>query len=130
MTSKCKSLYVILFKFLRDTFGISPSSTMSDFEKASQNAARETWEDVTIHGCQFHFAKAIRRKALTFPALRRALRWKRGDIRLKRIIKMYQRLSLLPRDRVEDGLEYIRQQIHELHLVQTMAPFNRRVIST
>lgn len=95
---------------------------MSDFERAPRNAARQVWPDCDIQGCNFHFCQAIRRKTLEFPLLKEAMKIN-SEARL--IVKMLQRLSLLPIGNVIEGLEYIGHRIIRFDLQQVFVDFMR-----
>lgn len=103
MEKRTSDLYFYVFEYLRDSFNIKPGSIMIDFELASREAAREVWPDSSIDGCNFHFAKALRKKASKLGFLSR--NYKSKEIRTT--LRMYMRLSLLPIEKITEGVDTI-----------------------
>lgn len=116
MPDRVKQTYIELFEYLLDAIfcfdGIerTPTTFMSDFERASRNAAVQVWEDIELIGCNFHFCQALRRKASSLPELAGQIR---GQTTHHDILKMFMRLSLLPLERVDEGLNSIKLFIIE-----------------
>lgn len=102
MSNRKKKLYIAVFAYLRDRFGINPAHFMMDFETSSRKAAREVWPDIKVYGCNFHFNQAVRRKAKSLPRLSLALQRNRAA---RTTLKMFMRISLLPADRVKKGFK-------------------------
>lgn len=125
MMKRRKRHYKAIFRHLRDVYGFNPVEAMSDFEKASRNAAREIWPLARIRGCNFHFCQAICRRARRMKRLQNELQHN-GEARF--ILKMFQRLSLLPVDELRAGRRYIRQRIHDKGLERVFRRFWRYVI--
>lgn len=69
MTARNTELYKKAFIFMRDGLLLAPAMFMSDFEAAARKAAVFVWPRITLSGCYFHYAQAIRRKAKSFPAI-------------------------------------------------------------
>lgn len=78
-----------------------PRKIMSDFELPARNACKEIWSDIHVFGCNFHYAQALRRKAKSIPQLSRLLMQNRNA---SIVLKMFMRLSLLPVNRVQNGM--------------------------
>jgi hypothetical protein len=125
MTNKKKELYKLVFpsepnilmkninilKFfrkvfdcLRDDYNLKPGKIMSDFEDAMRFAAIGCWPSVELKGCWFHFGQSVLRNAKSFPSLAQELK---KSHQANRILTMFQRLALLPPDKVQSGLDFI-----------------------
>lgn len=60
MASRKLGLYTRVMARIRELFpNLLPEHIMSDFELALRKALRIAWESATLHGCRFHFAKAL-----------------------------------------------------------------------
>lgn len=111
MPDRLKKTYISLFEFLRDAAfcfdGIqrTPATFMSDFERASRQAANSVWPDIELIGCNFHFCQALRRKASSLPELCSKIR---GQTLHHTTLKLFMRLSLLPLESVFDGLDALK----------------------
>lgn len=93
----------------------------SDFENAMRSAASETWPNVRLVGCYFHYTQALSRKARSFPEVSRSLKTSSG----MKILKMYLRLPLLPEDMVSQGVKIIVAEERRLNLTVTFDSFHQ-----
>lgn len=114
MTNRLRSTYAELFEFLRDAVffdkndeNLTPRTFMSDFERAARTAAEDTWPGIDLVGCNFHFCQALQRKASTLKELSTT-----NGVHRTAII-MFMRLSLLPADRVNEGLAVLGKWLKE-----------------
>ena len=75
MTGRKDMDYRAVLEFIRDGVlsfdGVEriPSSVLTDFEKGLRNAVLAVWPSISLNGCNFHFAQAIRRKASKMKSL-------------------------------------------------------------
>lgn len=123
MTSRRKIMYRELFRYMKDHLHINAASFMSDFEKAERSAAREVWIGILVLGCNFHFVRAIYQKA--FQLMGSAVKGRNSDPNTKFVVKLFQRLSLLPKENIEEGLSEIRNFIRNNRLTQNFREFYR-----
>lgn len=129
MTNRKQLTYVELFEYLRDAIFLRddgqvlvPLTFMSDFEKASRSAAKAVWPDIELVGCNFHFCQALRRKAASLTELSRYLN---GHSAIYTSLKMFMRLSLLPLNRVEEGLASLDAWLLQENLKDDFQNFRR-----
>jgi hypothetical protein len=102
MTNRKKKLYKAVFMNLRDRNNINPAQVMMDFEFSARTAAKEVWNKTRLRGCNFHYCQSIRRKAKSIPSLA-VLLMKKPSANV--CLRMFMRLSLLPVNRVQKGLQ-------------------------
>lgn len=114
MRSRKEDDYRTVFEFIRDGVlsfdGVEriPNSVLTDFEKGMRNAVLTVWPEINLHGCNFHFTQAIRRKASKLKSLStKIFRNSKHHV----TIKMFMRLSLLPCNRVEAGYQQLENFI-------------------
>ena len=81
---------------------------MADFECASRNAARIVWPNTEVTGCWFHFTRAMRKNMLKYPVLSAAIK---RNPNAKHAYILFTRLALLPPDKIEEGLDYVKEYI-------------------
>jgi hypothetical protein len=97
-----------------------PNTAMSDFEHALRLAILEIWPHIQKRGCNFHFCQAIRRYARSIQHLAALL----VDSQIhKECLRMFLRLSLLPRPRVQAGYDAIIIHINENNLAEDFEEF-------
>lgn len=109
MVAKNYEAYFNVFKFLK-LVRVDAESFMSDFEIAERNAARKVWPGVSVLGCNFHFAQALRKNAVHLGVFKvNSGRFSVESLQTSSLIlRMYMRLSLLPLEQVADGIEAIQ----------------------
>jgi len=114
MTGRKEIAYRAVLQFIRDGVlsydGVEriPNSVLTDFEKGLRKAVLAVWPDTILNGCNFHFSQAIRRKASKIKSL--STRIFRNS-KHHTAIKMFMRLSLLPRNRVVTGYKQLERFI-------------------
>lgn len=65
MTKRTKKAYRKVLKYIEENiFQLKPAKMMTDFEKALRKAIKQTYQNVALHGCWFHFDQAIVRLVL------------------------------------------------------------------
>lgn len=107
--------YILVLEHIRNAVlshdGIvrRPKSVMCDFEPALRSALPKVWENITVNGCFFHMSKALKKNAARFPELSTKIRDKKTIH--YRTLKMFMRLSLLPIDKIDAGLEALISHI-------------------
>lgn len=80
----------------------NPQTFKSDFEKATMNAIKEVFPDVTLKGCFFHYTKAVWKKG-------RELGLTKSKV-LKRQVELSAALPLLPETKIIEGWFYVASQ--------------------
>lgn len=119
MQSKSTVAYKAVFEYIRDSVisfdGVNrtPTSAMSDCELAMRNALVETWPNIILDACNFHHVQALRRKASKTPTLSTHIS---GNTTQHRALKMIMRISLLPVERLMEGIEAVGDYIIENNL--------------
>lgn len=124
MTSRTRQMYAELFRYCRDNLGIDPSNIMTDFEIPERKAALDIWPGVHVWGCNFHFCKAVFRNALLHLGVLLKIR-RYSNESVKYAVKLFQRLSLLPKEDVFEGLQIIRYYLRDNNLTAVFAGFYR-----
>ena len=81
---------------------------MADFEKASTNALIYHFPYVVIKGCWFHFKKAIFKYAVKI-----GLKQHYAKTDYNVFVNMFGAVALVPIDKVEAGLQIIRETMPE-----------------
>lgn len=119
MTARTASMYTVLFRFLQRRFDLQPSSIMADWEGSSRKAAREVWGSVPIYGCNFHFCQALKRKAVDMGVF--------SDNTERLIVRLFMRLSLLPRHKIAEGLQAICEIIADKKMKTKFHDFHKYV---
>jgi hypothetical protein len=120
MDSRNYMIYKHIFSFLRDALDLQPGNIMIDFELAPRKALREVWPKAAINGCNFHFAQALWRKA----RLLEEMKIVRQNETAKKILKMYTRLSLLPLEKIDQGVAAIEQLQRQKKLTAAFERFH------
>ncbi|KAK3907416.1 RuBisCO large subunit-binding protein subunit alpha, chloroplastic [Frankliniella fusca] len=83
--------------------GFQPKKIMSDFERAEQNALEMAFPNAQLHGCLFHYAKAIGCKARKL-GMSRIIKSSRM---VRRLIRWLSCLPLLPCDKIKKGFKIV-----------------------
>jgi hypothetical protein len=118
-------MYIELFRYCHENLEIDAASLMCDFEKAERKAAQKIFAGIVVNGCYFHFCQSLYRKARQL--LGQLMSRKNGHQQAKHIVKMFERLGLLPREDVLEGLEVIKDVIREKNLTNSFKPFYKYV---
>lgn len=121
-TCRSQKQYTEIFKHLQsmlldfDSVERKPASVMFDFEKASRRAARVVWPEAEVLGCNFHFCQALRRRAIaTFSTAFHGT--------LHQAVKLLMRLSLLPIELIDEGLDAIKAFIESHRLTDNFSDY-------
>ena len=104
MTSRRAAAYAEIFKTLkREAPAFQPTSYMGDFDGAMRSAIRQLFPNIRIHGCLFHYAQCIVRKASDHDVGLSSDIRRTGPI-LKKFLA-FGSLPLLPPDRIDEVFE-------------------------
>lgn len=120
MTRRYTVMYMTLFEALRDMFNFNPTTIMADFECASMRAAKAIWPQARFKGCNFHHLQAIRRKSIEIQVLREELK---VNQRARFGLKLIMRLSMLPRDNLQAGVDFVQEYINRHDLADVFMEF-------
>lgn len=110
MNRKSTASYTAILEFLRDEIPELQRATtfIVDYEAAVRQAIGVTLPEADIRGCWFHFCRALYKK------LRCLQRNVRNVDKVAAVVKMSMALALLPQNRINEGILYIRNYINEL----------------
>jgi hypothetical protein len=106
-----------VFEELQKSYQVEPSMISSDYEESIRQAAKSVWPETKLVGCWFHYGQAIQRHAKSIPELAKEM--KRNPV-ANRILMMYNRLALLPPEKVQEGLDFIQRRCREEKLTQVI----------
>lgn len=123
MSGQATEDYQIIFSYIQDyLFGDErkPTFLMSDAEQAIRKAARSVWPEIDSRICNFHFCQALRRYANSIATLAHLLK---PDSIHHMILLMFMRLSLLPRNKFEQGYIDLIQFIADHNKLAEFASF-------
>lgn len=90
---------------------------MTDFEAALRKAINTCYRGIRLHGCWFHYDRAIQKYVRKRPTLRNLLK---NNADAKAIFKQLLSLPLLPEDKFEEGYNAIREKARQLHMLRRM----------
>lgn len=129
MTEQSEENYTHVLKFIRDAVlpgnncFSTPSAALSDFEPAMRNAIRKVWPKIEVRGCNFHLCQAFMRKARKIPSLAKKIK-KRNKFPHRHVLIQFMRLSLLPENRVKNGIKALISNINNnVQLAEDFKPF-------
>lgn len=123
MTSRSTKMYRALFRYVRTELNIAPAQFMCDFEKAERTALRQIWFGISVFGCYFHFVRAIFQKAVKLMGA--MVKGRNSNAYARHAIKLFQRLGLLPKNDVPEGLRVIREYLEDHELTGQFRNFYR-----
>jgi hypothetical protein len=103
MSDKSEASYTSVYTVLT-TFNLQPTTVMSDFEKAAQNALHAVFPNANITGCFFHLGQCVYRKVQEAGLQRRY--GEDPDFRLQ--VKLMPALAMLPPADVIDGFNELQ----------------------
>jgi hypothetical protein len=107
MTGKDQPKYLAVFRALINLIpNFNPTLGMADFEPASRNAAHEIWENLIVHGCFFHFTRALYKYVQSVGLSRCFMR----EVAFKSWIKKIMSVPLLPANEIEPAFVRLLQQ--------------------
>lgn len=105
MTRKTANCYNALFEFIENKlFQMQSKEIMSDFEEGLRSAIKKQWPNVILHGCWFHFCRAIMKKSIKY-GMKNFIR---QNERTKGIRKALMSIPLLPADKIQEGFDCIK----------------------
>lgn len=106
MTRKTSQSYVALFEYIETKlFKLNPTNMMTDFENGLRKAIKQCWPNCSLHGCWFHFCRAIQRRVRK----RRLFKLLKRNRKAKRIYKSLMSLPLLPEEHLVEGYNEIKK---------------------
>lgn len=106
MTRKTAEAYKALFEFIeKEVFELEPVEFMTDYEDGMRLAIKTHWANVEIHGCWFHYSKAILKKCRKL-GMTKLL--KRNE-NARAIKKQLAALPLLPIEKIREGFETVKK---------------------
>lgn len=111
MSNRTFEAYEAVFKYIENNvFEFKPKLFMTDFEGALRKAINICYPGIRLHGCWFHFDRAIYRYCLKRPKLRQALKI---NLNAKEVFKELLSLPLLPEKNFKEGYEAVREKARE-----------------
>lgn len=106
MTRKTSECYKAVFDFIETKlFRLQPNEIITDYENGMRKAIKECWPGVALHGCWFHFCRAIRKRCRKHN-LTKLLKKNHSA---KIIQKSLMSLPLLPAERIKQGYDCIKK---------------------
>lgn len=118
MTRKTADAYTAVFEFIEQKlFKLKPFEFMTDYEDGMRLAIRKRWPNAQIHGCWFHFKRAINRKCRSF-GMKRILD-KNGNA--TQVKDMLLNIPLLPSAQTHEGYANIKAFAKEKGLERCFA---------
>lgn len=105
LSSISRKAYCILFDLIKNRLPEwSPTKLTVDFERGLIAALTASFPAAKINGCYFHFVKSLTQKAKSLGMNK--------SIRMTLIIQLTCRLPLLPKNKIQDGWNYILAEIN------------------
>lgn len=86
---------------------------MSDYEAALRKAINTCYRGVRLHGCWFHFDRAIQRYCYKSPKLRQVLKI---NLNAREVFKELLSLPLLPAINFKEGYDAVRAEAKQLRV--------------
>lgn len=123
MDCRDTKIYKHIFYFLRNGLNLNPKQIMIDFESAPRKAIKEIWPSALVTGCNFHFVQAVWRKSRLLEELKIVKIVKCKNDTAKTILKMYTRLSLLPLEKIDEGVKAIEKFQQQVKLESAFQRF-------
>lgn len=124
MNSRKKSLYQLIFQYIKNECTAIPEVFMSDYEQGMRKAAKEVWPSVETPGCAFHYRQAIRRSyqqkvkhkppKLSPEAAAHAM-----------VRRMVMNLQFLPARLIFAGARFIEQYQRQQGVLRSFKEFNK-----
>lgn len=103
MTDRKKKSYEVLFRLIKSQIpDWNPSSFTCDFEEATMFAIKNIFPDINLHGCYYHYNKAVWKKGRTLGLTKSKI--------LRRQVALSAVLPLLPENCIMEGWFYIADQ--------------------
>lgn len=119
MMNKSEENYKEIFDFIKNVvFRFhkcfhTPIAATTDFEMALKNAIKHTWPGIQTFGCNFHFCQALHRNA-KLTGLSTKIK---DNSEHHKTLRMFMRISLLPIEFVERGINSLIAYIESNHIL-------------
>lgn len=108
MSNRTFEAYEAVFNYIeKNVFELKAKLFMTDYEAALRKAINTCYRGVRLHGCWFHYDRAIQRYCLKCPKLREVLKI---NSNAKEIFKELLSLPLLPQINFEEGYNAVREK--------------------
>lgn len=120
MSNRTKDCYSALFKYIEDNiFKLEPDEIITDFEAGMRGAINENFPNALLRGCWYHYCACLRKKFFSLGL---------GNLikscpDAKFIKKIFMSLPLLPPERFNEGLTYIKHLTDIFGLTRDFRPF-------
>jgi hypothetical protein len=121
LSSKHSKLYEAVFKHFKVQHNVTPKVVFSDFESSLQKAAVKVFKPRDLVGCNFHYRKAVSRKAEGF--MGDLVKGKHSNAHAKLAVKLFQELSFLTPDYLVEGLQIIVRHLADHNLTAEFKQF-------
>lgn len=113
MTHKSTEAYNALLQYIEvNIFKLQPVQFMTDFEAGLRKALNETYVNVLLNGCWFHYTAAVRAKVLRL----RLYKFTVENANARQIYRMLLKLPLLPAAQIVNGYRIILQKAHSTNV--------------
>lgn len=120
MSDKKTTTYQKVFKYIEDNvFKFQPAQFMADFESGLRKAISNYFPAASLYGCWYHYSASIRRRLMTLNMYRVITDDPAGIL----IHRMLQSLPLLPRERILDGFNFIKNEARKNRLFKEFGKF-------
>lgn len=120
MSKKSTEAYTAVFKYIeQNTFNLQPTKIISDFETALRNSVNVCYTQTKLHGCWFHYIRAIKKKILQL-GLHSLLQ---SSPEARRIYNGILSLPLLPSEQFHGCYIFIKESAKKLDFYQKLEPF-------
>lgn len=84
-------------------FKMQPNEVMTDYEEGMRLAIKQRWPDVELHGCWFHFCRAIRKR------LRKFAKFLNKNRNAQAVQRAMMCIPLLPPELIDDGVDSVKK---------------------
>lgn len=118
MNKRSTAAYEAVFASIETVFHLQPFSFMTDFEKGMRKAINNFYPEAQLHGCWFHFSRAIRAYALKLKLYQLIYVDEMGSL----IFKQIKCIPLLPHNFIEDGFKIIKKMARDNGLYNNFKP--------
>lgn len=123
MSNRTFDAYKAVFNYIeKNIFELKAKLFMTDFEAALRKAINSCYKGVRLHGCWFHFDRAIHKYCKKRPKLRRVLK---TNSNAKQIFKELLSLPLLPEGLFDEGYDAVRQKAKNKRVFLQLVPLFR-----